>query len=73
MVSEWRSIRNISYAIAGLFGVITSKRKPPGYWEYFANFPRELLDYIDQYGTPGVMPTTSDRSSDLSLCWTKQG
>lgn len=31
--------------------------KPPGFWDDFAVLERELLAFIDEHGTPGVMPT----------------
>jgi hypothetical protein len=31
--------------------------KPPGYWKDFAALERELLAFVDEHGTPGVMPT----------------
>ncbi|MBD1926932.1 hypothetical protein H6F74_11825 [Trichocoleus sp. FACHB-90] len=36
-----------------------SKRKPNGYWNDFANLERELLAFIEEHGTPGIMPTNS--------------
>jgi hypothetical protein len=33
------------------------KRKQRGYWEKFANVKDELLTFIEDYGTPGIMPT----------------
>ena len=30
--------------------------KPSGYWDDFANLQRELLAFITEHGTPGVMP-----------------
>src|SRR5258707_2898427 len=31
--------------------------KPDGYWDDFANVKAALLQFIEEYGTPGVMPT----------------
>ncbi|MEW5858037.1 MAG: hypothetical protein AB1861_11740, partial [Cyanobacteriota bacterium] len=36
---------------------MSSKRKPPGYWEDFGNLERELLAFIEECGIPGSMPT----------------
>src|SRR5712691_12767971 len=36
------------------------KRKRRGYWEDFANVTSELLNYISEYGTPGVMPKQNE-------------
>jgi hypothetical protein len=37
-----------------------STRKPTGYWADFSNFERELLAFIEEHGTPGVMPTDKE-------------
>ncbi len=39
---------------------MASKRKPNGYWDDFSNLERELLAFIEERGTPGVMPTASE-------------
>src|SRR6266702_433183 len=36
------------------------KRKRHGYWEDFVNIERELLAFVSEYGTPGVMPSRND-------------
>ena len=42
--------------IAERLGLAYSKKRK-GYWEDFVNIERELLAFIEQRGTPGVMPT----------------
>eukprot|EP00276_Gloeochaete_wittrockiana_P002973 CAMPEP_0184656852 /NCGR_PEP_ID=MMETSP0308-20130426/16800_1 /TAXON_ID=38269 /ORGANISM="Gloeochaete witrockiana, Strain SAG 46.84" /LENGTH=703 /DNA_ID=CAMNT_0027094161 /DNA_START=444 /DNA_END=2555 /DNA_ORIENTATION=- len=32
-------------------------KKPWGYWDNLSNLERELLAFIEEHGTPGVMPT----------------
>ncbi len=34
--------------------------KPDGYWDDFANVKEALLQFIEEHGTPGVMPTGSE-------------
>ena len=51
--------------------------KPPGYWDDFSNLERELLTFIQEYGSAGVIPTdgelrTSGRS-DLANAIRKHG
>jgi septum formation topological specificity factor MinE len=36
---------------------MANKKKPNGYWDDFSNLERELLEFIEQQATPGVMPT----------------
>ena len=35
-------------------------RRPRGYWEDFSNLEREILEYIQNHGTPGVIPKLSE-------------
>ena len=56
---------------------LTHTRKPFGYWHDFSNFVRELLTFIEEYGTLGIMPTheelkKADRG-DLSTAIQKHG
>ena len=39
---------------------LTSTRKPANYWKNFAHVEQELLDFIAEYGTPGVMPIKAE-------------
>ena len=39
---------------------MASKRKPNGYWDDFSNLECELLAFMEERGTPGVMPTASE-------------
>lgn len=32
-------------------------QKPSGYWNDFANLEREVREFVDEHGPPGVMPT----------------
>jgi len=45
-------------AVAKRLGLV-AKTKPNGYWDDFANVERELLAFIQEQGTPGVMPTVN--------------
>lgn len=51
-------------------------RKPPGYWDNFSNLQRELLAFIQEHGTPGVMPKQKDlqkaRRNDLAIAITRK-
>ena len=38
----------------------TNMAKPPQYWDDFTNVERELLGFITEQGTSGVMPTSAD-------------
>ncbi len=46
-------------AVAERLGLIATT-KPNGYWDDFANVERELLAFIQEQGTPGVMPTRTE-------------
>jgi len=35
-------------------------RRPPGYWNDFANLRQALFDFVEAYGTPNMMPTRSE-------------
>lgn len=51
------------YAVAQSLGLkISSTAKPSGYWNDFAHIEQELNQYIQECGTPGVMPTQSELS-----------
>lgn len=56
---------------------MTSKKKPPRYWESFSNLERELLTFIEECGTVSVMPTYGEfnkaRRSDLVKAIRKHG
>src|SRR2546425_8672980 len=56
---------------------VVYRKKPPGYWNDFANVKRELLAFIENHGTPGVMPTNTDLGkagrSDLQNALAKHG
>ncbi len=39
---------------------LSYSQKPDGYWDDFANLKEELLQFIEVYGTPGMMPTHTD-------------
>jgi hypothetical protein len=49
---------------------MASERKPPEYWEDFSNLEHELLAFIEEHGTPRVMPKQDElikaRRSNLS-------
>lgn len=41
--------------------------KPSGYWANFENLSRELVEFIDEHGTRGIMPITQElRASGFS-------
>jgi superfamily II DNA or RNA helicase/septum formation topological specificity factor MinE len=47
-----------SQSVAERLGLrLASTAKPPDYWKDFANIEYELLEFIREHGTPGVMPT----------------
>src|SRR5438445_749981 len=52
------------------------RKKPQGYWNDFANVERELLAFIEDHGTPGVMPTqdelTKTKRGDLKNAISKK-
>eukprot|EP00741_Cyanophora_paradoxa_P021772 tig00000241_g21015.t1 len=35
-------------------------RRPPSYWDDISNLERELLQFIEEHGTPGRMPTSDE-------------
>ncbi len=39
---------------------VKTQRKPRNYWNDFTNVQRELLEYIHEHGTTGIMPTGED-------------
>jgi hypothetical protein len=41
---------------------LPSTSKPSGYWNDFAHVEQELLQYIQEHGTPDVIPTQSELS-----------
>jgi len=45
--------------VAERLGIIATT-KPNGYWDDFANVERELLAFIQEQETPGVMPTRTE-------------
>lgn len=53
------------------------KRKPNGYWNDFFNVKRELLDFIQEHGTRGLMPTLEELKkvgrSSLAMSIQKHG
>ena len=52
-------------------------RKSPAYWHDFANVERELVAFINEYGTLGIMPTKEELKkagrSDLESAVNKHG
>ncbi len=56
---------------------MASKRKPPGYWEDFSNLERELIAFIKEGSTPGIMPTQQElknaKRSTLAFAIQKHG
>ena len=50
-------------ALARRLGLrLSSTAKPSGYWNDFAHVERELYQYLQEQGTPDVMPTQSELS-----------
>lgn len=43
-------------AVAARLG-LEPTRKPAGYWQDFEHTAQEVLAFVEQHGTPGVMPT----------------
>jgi hypothetical protein len=65
-------------AVAQKFGLKMSyKKKPLGYWNDFKNVERGLQRYIEEFGTPGVMPSHNELMAagftDLSNAVSKHG
>lgn len=56
---------------------LSYEKKPDGYWDDFENVERELLDFMTEQGTPGIMPTNKDLAdagrSDLNFAINKHG
>src|SRR4028118_279802 len=54
-----------------------SERKPNGYWNDFTNLKRELITFIEEHGTPSMMPTQKELAkagkSSLSFAIRKHG
>ncbi len=52
-------------------------RKPPRQWDDFETVKRELLAFIQEHGTPGVMPTDGDlrkvKKSGLAAAFSQHG
>ncbi len=49
------------YAVAQRLGLCLSHTQHPnGYWDDFVNVERELLAFVSEHGTPGVMPSRGD-------------
>jgi Hypothetical methyltransferase/SNF2-related domain len=71
--------RHSSFAkIAALLGLrLSYEKQPDGYWDDFANVERELLAFIQEQGTLGVMPTRTQlrdvRKHDLDTALDKHG
>jgi len=42
--------------VAERIGMEFAGNKAKGYWDNVEHFDRELLAFIKEYGTPGVMP-----------------
>ena len=63
-------------AVAQRLG-LTNTRKPKNYYDDFTNLKRELLAFIEENGTHGIMPTQSELvragRGDLSRAFTKHG
>jgi hypothetical protein len=56
---------------------LTYTKRQSGYWKNFNNLKHELLVFIQEYGTPGMMPTSAELKEagrgDLVNAITKQG
>ena len=56
---------------------MASKRTPNGYWNNFSNLERELIAFIEEHGTPSVMPTYTEFKNagrgDLARAVSKHG
>src|SRR6266487_2676099 len=50
-----------------------TSRKPPGYWDDFANLESELREYISGHGVEGVMPSQSELDSRLRYAVGRHG
>ena len=48
------------FKVAERLGVTVPRRKPNHYWDDFENLRLELLDFINAYGTAGVLPTRAE-------------
>lgn len=49
------------YAVAERLGLrLSHARRSDGYWDDFVNVERELLAFVSEYGTLGVMPSRND-------------
>lgn len=65
-------------AVAERLGLtLLSSQKPAGFWDDLGNLDREVLEYVEEHGTPGIMPKHSELRRagrfDLAVAITKHG